>query len=91
MELEWILKIVLVGVIHWMLVILVLPDLVSRHRVVGRKRFWAVAILFLTCFGSLAYLMAHPQVLTQSHSEEVLCREKKEDYDGIVLHFLVLG
>lgn len=80
MELEWILRIVLVGVIHWMLVGLALPDLAYRQKVVGRKGLWTVTIVFLTCFGSLAYLMVHPQMLTQGYSERIVCRENKEDY-----------
>ncbi len=79
METEWILKVVLVGLIHWVLAGLVLPDLARRQRVIGgRKAPWAVAILFITGFGSLAYLMFHPQMLTQEYAERELCHEKKD-------------
>ena len=59
-------KIVLLAIIHWMLVPLALQALIERRRVVGgRKAPWAVAIVFLTCLGSLFYLIFHPQAQTQ--------------------------
>ena len=61
-----ILKIVLLGIIHWMLVPLALQALIERRRVLGgRKAPWAVAIVFLTCIGSLLYLIFHPQTQTE--------------------------
>lgn len=80
MELGWILKLVLFGVAHWVLVGLVLPDLASRQRILGGKKWvWAVAIIFATCFGSIAYLLAHPQMLTQGYSTRGVYHEEKED------------
>ena len=64
MEIDTILisKIFLLGFIHWMLVPLALQALIERRRVFGaRKAPWAIAIIFLTCIGSLLYLMFHPQ------------------------------
>ncbi len=64
MEIDAILivKIVLLALIHWMLVPLALQALIERRRVVGgRKAPWAVAIVFMTCLGSLLYLIFHPQ------------------------------
>ena len=82
MELEWILKLILIGITHWIMAGLILPDLANRQRVMGgRKAPWVAAILFITCFGSLAYLAFHPQMLTQGYPERELCHEKKEDYD----------
>lgn len=61
-----ILKIVFLGIIHWMLVPLALQALIERRRVIGgRKAPWAVAIVFLTCLGSLFYLIFHPQTQTE--------------------------
>lgn len=82
METEWILRIVLVGIIHWLLVALVLPDVVARPRIVGgRKAPWVLAIVFLTCFGSLIYLMFHPQIAIQGFYVRDVYHDKKEDYD----------
>lgn len=62
MEAETILKIVGIGLLHWMLVPLALDNLARRQRVLGgRKAPWAVSVLFLTCFGSLLFMMLHPQ------------------------------
>jgi len=64
METEWILRIVLFGIIHWMLAGFLLHDLASRARVFGgRKPPWAIVIVIIPCFGSLVYLLFHPQVL----------------------------
>ena len=62
-----ILKIVLLGFIHWMLVPLALQALIKRRQVIGgRKAPWAVAIIFITCLGSLLYLVFHPQIFYSS-------------------------
>jgi hypothetical protein len=66
METEFILKLVFFGLAHWLLVPFALESLIARDRVLGgHKAPWAVAILFLTCFGSLLYLMLHPQPTNQ--------------------------
>ncbi len=68
MEIDAILiaKIVLLALIHWMLVPLALQALIEKRRVIGgRKAPWAVAILFMTCLGSLLYLIFHPQTQTE--------------------------
>lgn len=54
-------KIILLGFIHWMLVPFALRALLDRKQVVGGKKApWAVAIVSLTCVGSLIYLIFHP-------------------------------
>jgi len=59
-------KIVLLALIHWMLVPLALQALIEKRRVMGgRKAPWAVAIVFMTCLGSLLYLIFHPQTQTE--------------------------
>jgi uncharacterized membrane protein YuzA (DUF378 family) len=64
MDLEWVLRIVLFGIVHWILVGIFLHDLASRQKVFGgHKAPWAIIILIIPCFGSLLYLMFHPQIL----------------------------
>ena len=68
-ELEMILKIILLGLIHWALVPIALKGLIERERVLGGwKLLWAVPIVFITCLGPLSYLIIHellPQPQTQ--------------------------
>ena len=66
METEFILKLVFFGLAHWLLVPFALESLIARDRVLGgHKAPWAIVIIFLTCFGSLFYLMLHPQPANQ--------------------------
>ena len=63
MELEWILRLVLFGILHWVLAGLLLRDLAARKRVLGGRKWpWAVVIIFVTFLGSLLYLLCHPQI-----------------------------
>lgn len=60
MELDFIVKLILIGLIHWVLAGIALKSLVERRRVIGgRKGLWALPILFISSFGPLLYLMAH--------------------------------
>jgi len=64
MQLEWVLRIVLFGIVHWVLAGILLQDLATRKKVFGGKKApWAVAIIFIPCFGSLMYLAFHPDIL----------------------------
>lgn len=68
MELAVLLKIIALGLIHWALAPIALKSLVERRRVLGPKGLWVLSILFVTCFGSLFYLIIHellPEVQTQ--------------------------
>ena len=69
MELEMILKIVLLGLIHWALVPIALKGLIERERVLGGwKLLGAVPIVFVTCLGPLLFLILdelYPQPQTQ--------------------------
>ena len=79
MDPEWILRIVLFGIVHWILAGVLLPDLASREKVFGgRKPPWAIAILFIPCFGSLLYLLFHPQILNPDYSQHDQHRGKHE-------------
>jgi hypothetical protein len=66
MELEAILKVVFLGILHWMLVSLAMRDLATRQGVLGgRKAPWIVAIVLVTWVGSLSYLLIHSQIPDQ--------------------------
>ena len=66
METEWILRLVLFVILHWVLAIMLLQDLATRTRVLGgRKWLWAVLIVFVTFLGSLLYLLCHPQIFRE--------------------------
>ncbi len=66
MGLEWILRLVLLGILHWVLAVMLLHDLASRRRVLGgRKAPWAIAIVLATFLGSLLYLLCHPQIFRE--------------------------
>jgi hypothetical protein len=70
MDLEWILRIVLFGIVHWILAGFLLHDLAFRQRVFGgHKAPWAIVILIIPCFGSILYLLFHPQILSRDNSE----------------------
>jgi uncharacterized membrane protein YuzA (DUF378 family) len=63
-----ILLIVVLGIVHWGLVPMALENLVARQRVIGgRKGPWALAIVFITCLGSLLYLLIHPETQDQPY------------------------
>jgi hypothetical protein len=63
MESEWIIRIVLFGIVHWILAGFMLNDLVSKKKAFGgHKAPWAIVIIFIPCFGSLLYLAFHPQM-----------------------------
>ncbi|UCB43650.1 MAG: hypothetical protein JSV77_03100 [Dehalococcoidales bacterium] len=71
MGLEWILQLVLFGVLHWALAALLLQDLANRKQVVGkRKAPWAIAIMFVTFVGSLVYMLCHPRVFLEDDTDE---------------------
>jgi len=77
MDTEWIIRIVLFGIVHWVLAWVLLRDLASRERVFGkRKPPWALIILFIPGFGSILYLLFHPQILNPNYSKEEKDRDK---------------
>ncbi len=79
MTLEWILRIVLFGIVHWILAGVMLHDLAYRKRVFGgRKPPWAIVILIIPCFGSILYLLFHPQILNPDYSRNERNRDKRE-------------
>ena len=79
MDPEWILRIVLFGVVHWILAGVLLHDLASRQRVFGgRKPPWAVVMLIIPCFGSILYLLFHPQILNPGYSRNEHNRNKHD-------------
>jgi uncharacterized membrane protein YwzB len=64
MEREAVVRIIVLavglGIIHWAFVPMVLERLFCRPKVVGSRVVWGLAIVSLTCIGSLAYLLVHP-------------------------------
>jgi hypothetical protein len=69
MTIDWIIRIVLFGTVHWILCIM-LQYLGSRQKILGGcKAPWAVMILLLPSFGSLLYLLCHPRILAR-HDED---------------------
>jgi len=63
MEMEMILKIIFVGMVHWALAGIALRSLVERKRVLGgRKVLWFFPVALVSCFGSLTYLIVHELV-----------------------------
>jgi len=66
MDPEGILRIILFGILHWVLAGVFLNDLASRQKVFGkRKPPWVIVILIIPCFGSILYLLFHPQIINQ--------------------------
>ena len=57
------------GIIHWAFVPMVLERLFCRPKVFGSRALWGVAIVSLTCLGSLAYLLVHPDVENEADLE----------------------
>ena len=71
LEPEWILRLVLLGVVHWVLAIMMLQDLAARKRVLGGRKWpWAVVILLLTFLGSVVYLLCHPRIIIGGDQED---------------------
>ena len=65
MTLEWIIRIILFGIAHWLLAGFMLNDIVSREKVFGRRKApWVISIIVIPCFGSLLYLAFHPKILS---------------------------
>lgn len=55
----------LFGIAHWGFVKMALEDIIQRERVIGGKKApWVLAILFITCLGSVLYLVVHPELNT---------------------------
>ncbi|MCJ7763536.1 MAG: hypothetical protein MUO90_00030 [Dehalococcoidales bacterium] len=77
LDTEWILRIVLFSIVHWVLAGVLVNDLSSRQRIFGRRKPpWAIIILFIPCFGSLLYLVFHPEILDPGLLKEKQNRDK---------------
>jgi hypothetical protein len=63
------------GLIHWAVVPMVLERLFCRPKVLGSRALWGVAIVSLTCLGSLAYLLVHPDVENETGLDREGCRD----------------
>jgi hypothetical protein len=77
MDTEWILRIVLFGIVHWILAGVLLHDLAFRQRVFGgHKPPWVIVILVIPCFGSILYLLFNPQIFNPDYSPNEHHRDK---------------
>ena len=77
MEPEWIIRIVLFAIVHWVLAGIMLQDLASRRKVFGgHKAPWVIGVLLLPCFGSIIYLLFHPQILYPDYNRHRDDRDK---------------
>ena len=64
MPTEWIIRIVLFSLAHWILAGFMIQDLAYRRKVFGgHKAPWAISILLVPALGSIVYLLFHPQIL----------------------------
>ena len=71
MELEWLLAVVLFGILHWVLAIILLNDIAHRKQIKNEKKApWILAIIFLVFIGSLLYLIFHPRFFFDSDDED---------------------
>ncbi len=64
------------GVIHWAMVPMMLERLFSRPKVLGSRAMWGLAIVTLTCVGSLAYLVVHPDSEEEKGLDRECCRNR---------------
>ena len=79
MDSEWILRIVLFGIVHWILAGVLLHDLASRQRVFGgHKQPWVVVILIVPCFGSILYLLFNPKILDPDYRQNYGHRDNRK-------------
>jgi hypothetical protein len=75
LDTEWVLRLVLFSIVHWILAGVMLNDLSTRRRIFGRRKApWALIIIFIPCFGSLLYLVFHPEI---SHPN-ILKRDRRD-------------
>jgi len=71
MDVFWIIRLIIMGLLHWVLAFLLLDDLVTRKKVLGGKKWpWALAIIFIAWFGPILYLLCHPQVFYKNNDGE---------------------
>jgi len=68
---DWIIRIFLLGIVHWVLAGFLLHDLAYRKKVFGGKKApWAIIIALILCLGSLIYLLFHPQIVIPSFDQD---------------------
>ena len=64
------------GIIHWTVVPMALERLFDRPKVIGSKFLWGVAIVSVTCLGSLVYLLLHPDEENDAGLKRECCRDR---------------
>ena len=65
---------VALGVFHWAMVPMMLERLFTRPKVLGGRAIWGLAIITLTCVGSLIYLVVHPDPEDEKGLDKECCR-----------------
>jgi len=61
---EWVVELIFLCIVHWILAGIVVNDIAKRKHVKGNhKAPWVIVVLLLTFFGSLLYIMFHPQMV----------------------------
>ncbi|MBI4330553.1 MAG: hypothetical protein HY673_04680 [Chloroflexi bacterium] len=68
MSLEWILKLVLFGVLHWVLAIMLLNDVAGRERVLGGTK-WPCGVHRAGDFSGFRGLPCHPRIFYDSEDK----------------------
>jgi hypothetical protein len=64
---EWLVRIILFAIIHWVLAGIMMTDILTRSRVIGgRKGIWLAIVMMIPGFGSLLYVLLHPDILHAS-------------------------
>ncbi len=80
---EWIIRIVLLGIAHWILAGILLHDLAYRDKVFGgHKAPWAIIIMLILCLGSLLYLLFHPQIVIPDYEHKNRSTGKRDKKNG---------
>ncbi len=75
---EWVIRIILFGIVHWILAGILLNDLASRQKVFGgHKPPWVIVVLIIPCFGSMLYLLFHPQIFYPDDYQNEHRRDKR--------------
>jgi len=66
-EVRWVLDhiipLTLLSMLHWIMAIMLLEDLKTRERVLGKRKWpWVILITSVAFLGSMLYLICHPKI-----------------------------
>ncbi len=78
MQPEWVFRVILFGVAHWILAGILLNDLAAREKVFGGRKWpWGILIIFIAALGSILYLAFHPDILNPDSSRKDRDRQNR--------------